>query len=154
VVPSAVLVFLAARSANRRSAELTEALERAESRADELADRLAQLEQRADGPQVHEGVVMQLEDRPVEGTVAAERIDGRLFADIVAREAVVKAASWTHGVRRALAPEVRNRIRFEMRREVKRARKQRRADLKAALRDLQARERAAMRAERDEGDAA
>ena len=59
-----------------------------------------------------------------------ERIDGRLFADIVLRESLVKAASLGHGVRRALAAETRNRIRFEMRREVKRSRKQRRAELK------------------------
>lgn len=163
-----VLALVAVRAASRRSRELGEALAQAETRAHDLAERLARLEQRASGPTagsveeaaepvVHRAVVV---DRstgdPLPGEVVAERIDGRLFADIVARETVVKAASWTHGVRRALAPEVRNRIRFEMRRELKRARKQRRADLKAALRDLQARERAGMRAEqeRDEGDAA
>ena len=43
---------------------------------------------------------------------------GALFADLVLRETVVKAASLAHGVRRALDPETRNRIRFEMRREV------------------------------------
>ncbi|EON24141.1 MULTISPECIES: hypothetical protein [Nocardioides] len=74
--------------------------------------------------------------------VVPARIDGRLFADIVARESVVKAAGLAHGLRRALSAETRNRIRFEMKREVKRSRKQRRADLKAALRELQARERA------------
>ncbi len=69
------------------------------------------------------------------------RIEGRLFADLVLRETVVRAASLTHGLRRALTPENRNRIRFEMRREVKRARKQRKADLKAARRDWEARQR-------------
>ena len=78
-----------------------------------------------------------------------ERIDGRLFADIVLREAVVRAASLAHGVRRALAPETRNRIRFEMRREVKRSRKQRRADLKAARRDWEASQRARLDQEED-----
>lgn len=165
-----VLALVAVRAASRRSRELGEALARAETRAHDLAERLARLEQGASEPDawagdevteplVHRAVVV---DRstgdPLTGEVVAERIDGRLFADIVARETVVKAASWTHGVRRALAPEVRHRIRFEMRRELKRARKQRRSDLKAALRDLQARERAAMQAElgqdRDEGDAA
>lgn len=67
------------------------------------------------------------------------RIEGRLFADIVLRESLLKAAAATHGVRRALAPETRNRIRFEMRREVKRSRKERRADLRAARRLLQRR---------------
>jgi hypothetical protein len=49
-----------------------------------------------------------------------------------------------HGVRRGLAPATRNRIRFEMKQEVRRARKQRRADVKAAQRDLHARQRRAM----------
>jgi hypothetical protein len=73
--------------------------------------------------------------------------DGPAFADIVLRETVVKAASFAQGVRRGLAPATRNRIRFEMKQEVRRARKQRRADLKAAQRDLRARERAAMAAD-------
>ena len=70
-------------------------------------------------------------------------IDGRLFADIVARETVVKAASWTAGLRRALSPENRNRIRFEVRQETRRAGRERRAETKQALREFRARERAA-----------
>lgn len=62
------------------------------------------------------------------------RIEGRLFVDIVARETLVKAASWTHGVTRALSAENRNRIRFEVRRETKRATRRRKADVKEALR--------------------
>lgn len=73
---------------------------------------------------------------------APARIDGRLFADIVLREAVVRAASLTHGVRRALSPEVVWRVRGEVRRELKRARRQRKADLKVARREWEARQRA------------
>lgn len=69
------------------------------------------------------------------------RLDAPTFADIVVKETVVKAASLAHGVRRGLAPATRNRIRFEMKQEVRRARKQRRADLKAAQRELHARQR-------------
>lgn len=72
------------------------------------------------------------------------RIDGRLFADIVLRETVVKAAALTHGVRRALAPEVIWRVRGEVRRELKRARRQRKADLKTARREFESRRRAQM----------
>lgn len=70
------------------------------------------------------------------------RIEGRLFADILLRETVVKAAALGHGVRRALAPEVVWRVRGEVRRELKRVRKQRRQDLKLARRDWAARQRA------------
>jgi hypothetical protein len=77
-------------------------------------------------------------------TGGPRHVDRAAFADTVLRETVVKAASLAHGVRRGLAPATRNRIRFEMRQEVRRARKQRRADLKTAQRDLHARQRAAL----------
>lgn len=77
-----------------------------------------------------------------EAVPVAQPIDGRLFADIVARETVVKAASWTAGLRRALSPESRNRIRFEVRQETRRAGRERRAEMKQALREFRARERA------------
>jgi hypothetical protein len=80
------------------------------------------------------------EEPPVEPV----HVDAPAFADIVLKETVVKAASFAHGVRRGLAPATRNRIRFEMKMEVRRARKQRRADLKTAQRDLRARQRAAL----------
>lgn len=75
---------------------------------------------------------------------AAPALPAGQFADVVLRETVIKSASLFHGVRRALSPENRNRIRFEMRREVKRSRKQRRADLRQARREWEARQRAAM----------
>jgi len=73
----------------------------------------------------------------------ARPIDGRLFTDIVARETVVRAAGWAHGLRRALSPETRNRIRFEVRQETRRAGRERRSEMKQALREFRARERAA-----------
>jgi hypothetical protein len=140
----------------------------ARSRAD-LAQRVAALEtalaalQAAPVPEPHDEpasyVITAVADgeapgEPATSRVVEGRIDGPLFADIVARETVIKAAGLAHGVRRALAPEARNRIRFGIRQEVKRSRKQRRADLKAALRDMQARERAQTAERGDEGDAA
>jgi hypothetical protein len=87
------------------------------------------------------------QDRPAPEPVS---LDGPAFADIVLKETVVKAASLAHGLRRGLAPATRNRIRFEMKREVRRARKQRRTDLKAAQRDLRARQRGALRVDAGE----
>jgi hypothetical protein len=72
------------------------------------------------------------------------RVDGAVFADTVLRETVVKAASLAHGVRRGLAPATRNRIRFEMKQEVRRSRNHRRADLMSAQRVLHARQRQAL----------
>jgi hypothetical protein len=54
----------------------------------------------------------------------------------------VKVAAFGHGLRRALSPESRNRIGFEMRREVRAARKRRKQLLKQYQRDVRAAERA------------
>lgn len=64
------------------------------------------------------------------------------FVDTLLRESLVRTASLAAGLRHALAPEVRNRIRFEMKREVKRSRKQRKSDLRQARREFEARQRA------------
>lgn len=72
------------------------------------------------------------------------RIDRRLFADLVLRESLVKAAALGHGVRRALAPETRNRIRFEMKREVKRSKRARKDEYRRVREEIRARERAAV----------
>jgi hypothetical protein len=83
------------------------------------------------------------------GVVAepARTVPGPVFADLLLKESVVQTASLFHGLRRALSPEVRNRIRFHMRQEVKRSRKQRRAELREVRREWAARQRAAMSAE-------
>lgn len=57
---------------------------------------------------------------------------------------LVKAAALAHGVRRALSAESRNRIRFQMRQEVRAARKRRRLDYKQYQRDVRAAEREAV----------
>jgi hypothetical protein len=126
---------------------------RAEALAESLAQRIGVLESpvaEAPLPVADEGVGTFVithvgSDGDREDVPVAQPIDGRLFADIVARETVVKAASWTHGVRRALSPESRNRIRFAVRQETRRAGRERRAEMKQALREYRARERAGVR---------
>jgi hypothetical protein len=132
------------------------ALMRVRTQARRTADELAVLRSRLDDlehlgpspaavappPAPVEFVITDLgQDKP---SPEPAHLDGPAFADVVLRETVVKAASLAHGVRRGLAPANRNRIRFEMKQEVRRARKQRRADLKAAQRDLHARQRASL----------
>jgi hypothetical protein len=70
--------------------------------------------------------------------VTHQQLTARQFASVALGESLVTLASFGYGVRRALSPENRNRIAFEMRREVRRARKQRRRDLKEAKRHLRA----------------
>jgi hypothetical protein len=156
-----VLVTLAGRAAARAHRELSAS--RAQAR--ELADRLALVEEslvrsKTASRDTQRYVITHMGDDPPDSAAppVVGGVDGRLFADIVARESAIKALGLAHGLRRALAPEVRNRIRFEMRREVQRSRRQRRAELKTALREFRARERAELAEDqderRDEGDAA
>lgn len=87
-----------------------------------------------------EYVITDLERR--RGRTAVPTVPTPVFVDIVLRESLIRTASLAAGVRRALAPEVRHRVRFEMKREVKRSRKQRRLRLRQARRDLATRQRA------------
>jgi hypothetical protein len=120
-----------------------------------LRERIADVERRLAGPEEGPGdgadaVPRAPHDGPEEYVIThvgepqppAPTVPGPLFADLVLRESVVRVVSLAAGMRRALAPETRNRIRFEMRREVKRARKQRKTDLRQARREWEARQRA------------
>ena len=91
----------------------------------------------------HEYRITRVGDPGMETSDAGEpvRLERAVFADLLLRESVIRLGSLGHGVRRALSAETRNRIRFEMKREVKRARKQRRAEQREAYRDWQARQR-------------
>lgn len=150
-----VLALLALVLALRAGARASRAERRARDLADLVADGMALRESpvtsapqaRVDGradEQVATFVITGLGTDDAPAPVARD-IDGRLFTDIVARETVVKAASWTHGLRRALSAESRNRIRFEVRQETRRAGRERRAEMKQALREFRARERTDVR---------
>jgi hypothetical protein len=78
---------------------------------------------------------------PEPPTEPVPTVSAPVFADLVLKETVVQTASLLHGVRRALAPESRNRIRFHVRQEVKRSRKQRKAELREVRREWAARQR-------------
>jgi hypothetical protein len=69
-------------------------------------------------------------------------VPDRIVLSATLGEPLVKAAAFTFGVRRALAAESRHRIRFAMRREVRRSRKQRRQEMRAAWRRMRAEESA------------
>lgn len=143
LVVALVVSLVALRRARTQAAQAVAASRQESAELRERVERLArQVEHGAQPRRTDEFVITDIGQRRAEDEQPpAARIDGRLFADIVLRETAVKAASLGAGVRRALAPETRNRIRFEMRREVKRARKQRRAELKDLRREHAARRR-------------
>jgi hypothetical protein len=161
IVPAAAgalaLVALILAVALLRARSRTErVLAEAQAETAVLRDQVAALERRLDRPTAKPEASFVITDLGLEAPSGQDEVEqppatigSALFADLVLRETVVKAASLAHGVRRALDPETRNRIRFEMKREVKRARKQRRADTREARRDWEARQRAALRNDED-----
>src|SRR5206468_817921 len=74
---------------------------------------------------------------------AAPTVPDRLVLSATLGEPLVKVVALGHGLTRALSAESRNKIRFEMRREVRRARKQRRRDMKEAWRQRRGEQRSA-----------
>jgi hypothetical protein len=70
------------------------------------------------------------------GTVPATTLSARQFTTVAIGESLVRVLSLGYGVQRALSAESRNRIRFEMRQEVRRSRRRRRRELKEAKRHL------------------
>jgi hypothetical protein len=142
-----VVVVLRLRASGDRSrAEvdaLRDRLERLEADAGEPASAPAPTTTSAEAAPV-EFVITDLGTRTEPDPEPVSVVAAPAFADIVVKETVVMAASLAHGLRRGLTPANRNRIRFEMKQEVRRSRKQRRIDLKAARRDLHARPRAVL----------
>jgi hypothetical protein len=65
-------------------------------------------------------------------------VPDRLVLSATLGEPLVKVAAFSHGVRRALSPESRNRIWFEMRREVRASRRRRRQLRKRLEREYRA----------------
>ncbi len=140
-----VLVVALARLRARTEREIASAHDEAAALRDRL-DRLEQERARPEPPPVavdHEYRITRVGDPDTETADAGEpvRLERAVFADVLLRESVIRLGSLGHGVRRAMSAESRNRIRFEMKRELKRARKHRRAEQREAYRDWQARQR-------------
>lgn len=124
----------------RSAAQATEADDLARARADlaalharveELSARLADEDEPSVGRTPAIGRLLPPQDIVI--TSAGERprsdrpqVPERAVLSVTVGTPLVKAAAFGHGLRRALSAESRNRIAFEMRREVKRARKARR----------------------------
>jgi hypothetical protein len=66
-------------------------------------------------------------------------VDLRRFAVLAAGESLVRLVSLGYGVRRALSPRSRDRVRLEMREEMRRSRRRRRDELREARRYLRSR---------------
>jgi hypothetical protein len=153
-----VTVVLVATRRRRSRADLEAMLEAAQREADDLRQRLdeltgqrgrraargpAYLEQlfaEPTQPQQADFVITHLGEP--EDAVAPAAVPDRLVLTATLGQPLVKVAAFSHGVRRALSAESRNRIWFEMRREVRSSRRRRRQLRKRLEREYRANLRA------------
>lgn len=130
------------RRRNRTRADLEAMLAAAQRESDDLRARLEELSAR---PEQQAAFV--ITDAGMSHELAVPdpeqvRVPDRLVLSATVGAPLVKVAAFSHGLRRALSAESRNRIWFEMRREVRAARKRRRRLLKEYQRQLRSDERA------------
>lgn len=138
-VPVVLLgLFLGGRALLRRGHDAGQARSRAdleqlrteleEMRAELAASRAARTDAPADGRDTAPvgDFVITTAGVPGSGGEEAEPVPARVVLSATLGEPLVKVASLAYGVRHALSARTRNRIAFEMRQEVKRARKERR----------------------------
>ena len=142
LLAAVVAAALRRRTTSRR--DLAAALADARSETAELRHRLDVLSEQLE----HQSTAMIRVDDPAFVITDAgapqprSTVPDRVVLTATMGEPLVKAVAFGHGLRRALSAESRNRIWFEMRREVRRARKQRRRETKDAWRRKQAEDRA------------
>ncbi|HEY0902574.1 MAG TPA: hypothetical protein VGE14_01645 [Marmoricola sp.] len=138
---------------HRTRADLEAMLTAAQQESDQLRHRLDELHALRDGGlAVPRGAEDRAELFPVITSVgreskpeplAAPPVPDRLVLSATLGEPLVRAAAFSHGVRRALSAESRNRIWFEVRREVRASRRRRRQLRKRLEREYRANLRAA-----------
>jgi hypothetical protein len=123
---------LASTLSARRSRSREEALAAALAELDQLRERVQHLDTELSASRDQASAVPESTDYVI--TTAGEhapvghlpQVPERAVLSVTVGEPLVKVAAFAYGLRKALSPETRNRIAFEMRREVKRARKERR----------------------------
>ena len=135
------------RRRNRTRADLEAMLAAAQHEADDLRARLEELTALMTVAPDRDEPAFVITDAGLVRPVAVPdgeqiQVPDRLVLSATVGEPLVKVAAFGHGLRRALSPESRNRIWFEMRREIRAARKRRRQQLKQYQRDVRAAERA------------
>ncbi len=133
VAVCAVVLVRARAQEHRMRAELEQA--RGETAA--LHARLDALTARLDRPGGHEqagGSAYVITDAGRTADTDDVTVPDRVVLSATLGEPLVRAVSLGHGLRRALSAESRHRIRFEVRRETRRSRKQRRREMKDAWR--------------------
>lgn len=128
-VVALVTMLLLKRAERRRSRDREVAGEQHEmlrARVDELTEELRRSRSTTPAVLPSTEFVITTAGRSEDSSALSGTVADRAVLSVTLGEPLVKLAALGYGVRRALSAESRNRIAFEMRREVKRARKERR----------------------------
>ena len=138
-----LLLVLRRRAASR--GQLATALAEAQDETAELRRRLDALTEKLEQ---QSSSMIRVDDPAYVITDAGEprpepNVSDALVLSATVGEPLVKVVAFGHGVRRALSAESRNKIWFEMRREVRASRRRRRKAMKAHIREARAAERKA-----------
>jgi hypothetical protein len=139
----------------RSRADLEAMLDAAQRECDDLRDRLDELtgaagnvaptQRRSPAPGAPDDatfVITHVGEPDADPGPAGTAVPDRLVLSATVGEPLVKVAAFSHGIRRALSAESRNRIWFEMRREVRASRRRRRQLRKRLEREYRANLRA------------
>lgn len=130
LVGVALALVLSGRRAHAReqaaAASARADMEALRAQVEELSSELAVARGAADGVPPQTEYVITTAGEPVADPGGLPTVPDRAVLSVTLGEPLVKIAAFGYGVRRALSAETRNRISFEMRREIKRARKERR----------------------------
>lgn len=134
-----LLVVLRSRAESRRELAAAQA---------ETADLRARLDRLSEKLESQSTTMIRVDDPAYVITDAGSpprepNVPDRVVLTATVGEPLVKVVAFGHGLARALSAESRNRIWFEVRREVRRARKQRRREMKDTWRRTQTEDRAA-----------
>jgi len=145
VLACVLVVMLRSRAESRRELAAAQA---------ETAALRARLDRLSEQLERQSATMIRVDDPAYVITDAGEpprepNVPDRVVLTATMGEPLVKAVAFGHGVARALSAESRNRIWFEVRREVRRARKQRRREMKDAWRRMQAEDRSTQAADQD-----
>jgi hypothetical protein len=154
IVVAAAVVLTGRRRVERELGASRAELDALRTRVEELSTKVADRgvvepstssgQRKPEQPRAHEFVITSMPDGTLAASTAHEddepsrQLSAGQFASVALGESLVRLLSLGYGVGRALSPENRNRIRFAMRQEVRRSKRQRRHDVKAARRHLRA----------------
>lgn len=130
VALATVLTVLVLRRSDRQRARAADAaradVDALRAQVDELTDELRRARSTMPAALTSADFVITTAGETTPARAHQPQVPGDAVLSVTLGEPLVKLASWTYGVRRALSAENRNRIAFEMRREIKRSRKERR----------------------------